>query len=450
MLSASKISNSLLVIAVLIAFCSVEIAKINWQDSTGIGLGWVTIIQYTLMASAMLGIWYVGPKSNNWRDYRALLVVAITIRLLMIPMTPYTSNDIDRYMFDGKVTLEGHDPYSVSHNSDKVAQYRATWPTPSEHAKYTTIYPPGAISLFTIAAAGGPALAPLIWKSMLALASVTSLLVMMPILRRLQRLRHLSFFALSPILLFETGIGAHIDALTTLFVVLAIYMYQRMKFTSTGIMIGLGTIVKLFPVFLLVPLCFASFNMKRCFNIGASAMGVIFIGYAIAFLLGMHPIGSTTVFFEKWRNASPFIELINGYLTGQTLLYFILIVLTAGLGLIAISISCCSKLAAEDDSLVKAMQWTLSLPLLLSPVVFPWYLMPLVPLFTIKPSFFLFAWLTLIPLSYEVLNEFASSGLWQPSTWPIALLGMGMLVGFTIDRLLALKKIREVNFSCLK
>ncbi|MEM0911777.1 MAG: glycosyltransferase 87 family protein [Pseudomonadota bacterium] len=442
----------ILLLAIATALSSFWLHRVDWSrlQEADVGLGAYTILQYTVMMGCMLAYWYLGPKSNRWQDHTLLIIVAIIIRLLLIPIDPYTSNDIERYIFDGKVALEGFDPYHVSHDADALLDLRNTWPTPQEHAKYVTLYPPGAISLFAFSAAFGPDVAPIIWKTLLGLASVATLLFMVPILVKLQRLKHLSLVALSPILIFEAGVGAHLDAITSMFVVLAILCYQNKKMAATGLMIGLGTVIKLFPVLLLLPLCIARFNLKRSTTIAIAATSIIFSAYGIAIMLGMHPVGSTPVFFEKWRNASPFIDVINNYLKGEILLVFILSVLTIGFGTIALSIFRRSTLTEKDDSLIRAIQWTLSLPLLLSPVVFPWYLMSLVPLFAIRPTVFLFAWLSLIPVTYEVLNRFTCCNIWEPAVWPVVLLGLGLLLGFVIDMFNHSKRLTQVNVSCLR
>ncbi|WP_237707101.1 hypothetical protein [Pseudoalteromonas sp. BSi20652] len=70
------------------------------------------------------------------------------------------------------------------------------------------------------------------------------------------------------------------------------------------------------------------------------------------------------------------------------------------------------------------MQAALALPLILSPVLFPWYLLPLVPLLALRPNIYLLAWLLLMPMTYEVLGNFLCCQQWQPALWPVVLLGV--------------------------
>ncbi len=66
----------------------------------------------------------------------------------------------------------------------------------------------------------------------------------------------------------------------------------------------------------------------------------------------------------------------------------------------------------------KAARALRTAPFLLSPVVFPWYLCPLVPLVAMKPSAALLAWVIAAPLTYEVVNSHS----WEPAAWPLVIL----------------------------
>jgi hypothetical protein len=65
------------------------------------------------------------------------------------------------------------------------------------------------------------------------------------------------------------------------------------------------------------------------------------------------------------------------------------------------------------------MQAAVALPLLLSPVIFPWYLMPLVPLMALYPNKYLIIWMFLMPLTYEVVGQFICCQVWQAAQWPV-------------------------------
>jgi hypothetical protein len=156
----------------------------------------------------------------------------------------------------------------------------------------------------------------------------------------------------------------------------------------------------------------------------------ILAGYGALFAIGFNPIGSISIFFQKWRNASPLFEVFDTYLSDLgliTLLFFIATVTAIGIA----SVCYFDKKQSNGVSSnvigpkhVFCLQLAVALPLFLSPVLFPWYLMPLVPLLALGPNLYLLTWLFLMPLTYEVLGEFICCGHWQPASWPVWLLGI--------------------------
>jgi hypothetical protein len=412
------------------------LAHKDWTQDSVLQLGSFNIFQYSLLALCMLLCWCTGPKTNALSDYKALIVVAILARIMLIPIDSYSSNDIDRYLFDGKMAISGFDPYRISHDAPPLVALREQWQPPAEHAQYTTVYPPLALGLFALAASAGIDSAALVWKLLVTVASLGILWLMIQVLGFYQCLRHLPLLALSPLLILETGVGAHLDVFSTLAISAALYFYTDKRWFGTGIAIGIGALCKILPIVLLLPFVLSVRRFSHQVILVSGAVITLFVGYGGAFLAGFQPLGSLPVFFQKWRNGSPLFDFMQQNMPSAYLLLSLLFLAFIGLSLVAWTTGYKSKNEQEPSLNIRALQWTLCIPLLLSPVVFPWYLMPLVPLFVLSPSVFLLLWLSLLPFTYEVLNQFASCQIWAPASWPITLLGLGMLCGLLLDWLI--------------
>ena len=404
----------------------------------GIGLwgaqytGTITILQFAWLSLCMLSAWKYAPPLHSISDCQHLLGIALIAHLILIPIDSYTSNDITRYLFDGKIALEGLDPYSINHNNNQLTQLKNQWAPPPEHAKYTTLYPPLALGLFSLSASAGITYASVVWKILVAFASIGSLCASALILQHIQRLAYLPLIALSPLLILETGVGAHVDAFSTLFVCLCIWAWQRNKLLLSGVFIALGTLVKLLPLALLLPLFFSARSRKDAFTLCASTISVIISAYALMFLLGFRPIGSISIFFQKWRFGSPAFQTLDSLLSSNTLIIVILTTLASVSALIAwrcFQIGRRSPSTNQQNTIYASIQYMLALPLLLSPVIFPWYLMPLVPLLSMYTRPWLLLWILLAPLSYEVLGQFACCNNWAPAQWPLFILAAGLGIG---------------------
>ncbi|MBD2842731.1 glycosyltransferase 87 family protein [Erythrobacter rubeus] len=335
-----------------------------------------------------------------------------------------TSNDSERYLWDGAVALAGFDPYQTAPDHPSVAGLRGLWATPPEHAQYATLYPPAALALFAFAASFGPDLAFWVWKAILALAGITSLILMLKVLRYYDREQHFALLALSPLLVFETGIGAHLDAILVLGLAIMLWAQTQSRWALMGTALGVVTCVKFSPLVLLVPLLFI-LDRPAFIRVAGSALLVIAGVYGSALLLGYVPLGILPEFLEKWRGGSPVFFALEQILDGPGL--------ALATGALAAGGLLVSAFLAWRGKALLACTAALATPLLVSPVVFPWYLMILVPFLALRPSWTVLLWVTSVPVTYEVLDLWLGSGVWSPQPWPLAVIAIGWLIGLSLD-----------------
>ena len=368
---------------------------------------------------------------NNQLSANLILGIGVVARLLLLGVPGFASNDTERYLWDGAVLLNGFDPYQLHPDHPALASLRAIWPTPEEHAAYPTLYPPLALGIFSLCAIAGADSGIWAWKLVTTCASIACLFVVYGVLKKLGQQRHLALFSVSPLVLLETGVNAHVDSLSMLAISLMLWFSVHKQWLWAGVAIGLGASIKLLPLLALGPLLFANpqKNWPRIlFGVGAA----LAVCYGVATFLHLVPVGSLATFFLKWRFGSPVYSLIEWLhslgapnLFAAINLQTILILLAVIAGAIALWLS--------RRDLHRGLTLMLSIPLILSPVVFPWYLVVLVPLATIRPNILLQVWLITAPFSYEVLNDFASTNTWEPATWPLWVIAAGWVVGFCVS-----------------
>jgi len=394
-------------------------------------------MQYSIAFMAMLFVWYSTPTQPQFSEFRWLILAAIGARLIPLYVDPYTSNDVLRYLFDGRVALEGLDPYLVPHNAVELIQLREQWMPPAEHAKYPTLYPPLALALFSLAALGGPENAIWIWNTMTTAASLALMFIAYQVLSHADKLRHFPLIALSPLLILEAGEGMHIDIFTALVVLLVIRCWQMNSYLSAGASIGVGALIKVLPILLLLPLFILLRTWRVRLQLVVAAFGILFLGYGAALLIGLKPIGSLEVFFEKWRSGSPFFHWLEPIFGYPSLMILVTILTIIGFVFVGVFSWLKARKTSNTNTLqsfgVLAMQAMFIIPLFLSPVIFPWYLLPLVVLMSIRPSVFVLIWSFTLPFIYEVLNQFACCGIWAAASWPIHMIGISLLLALAVD-----------------
>lgn len=140
-----------------------------------------------------------------------LLLVAAVLRLLLLPLPPTLSDDLLRYVWDGRVVAAGFDPYSLPPEAEELAPLRDERWERMPHREVPTVYPPLAMGLFSIAAA---TLWPLYATKLLVTAlDVAGCALLFAVARRrgLPTTRVL-WYAWNPLVVLETAGMGHVDA----------------------------------------------------------------------------------------------------------------------------------------------------------------------------------------------------------------------------------------------
>ena len=80
----------------------------------------------------------------------AILTTAALLRVSILPLDPYHSTDIYRYIWDGRVQAAGVNPYLYIPVDTALSALRDTtiWPNINRAGYAHTIYPPAAEALF--------------------------------------------------------------------------------------------------------------------------------------------------------------------------------------------------------------------------------------------------------------------------------------------------------------
>ncbi len=117
-----------------------------------------------LLLSGIPGLLVAGllPRfPYRWVPLWAIVGVGVAARLVFFAPEPFLSDDVFRYLWDGRVQLAGYSPYGVPPIDLFMADVEGDWP-PEEHVgprvnhpDIPTIYPPGLELIFWGAAALG-------------------------------------------------------------------------------------------------------------------------------------------------------------------------------------------------------------------------------------------------------------------------------------------------------
>lgn len=214
----------------------------------------VLMLSATLLLS--VGCWLTLNKGWELR-LRHILVVAGLLRLSMLPMMPSLSDDAYRYLWDGRLLLNGQNPY---HHTPAETAWRDDLFRLQGYPTTHTIYPPGAQLLFASAVAVGERFGTswqwsyFAWKVMLIAAELWAVYLLLRLLQShgLPAARGV-LYAWHPLVVVELAGQAHTDALWVLAIALALWGFASGSAGKGLPAVVIGGAIRVFP-FVLVPL----------------------------------------------------------------------------------------------------------------------------------------------------------------------------------------------------
>jgi len=306
----------------------------------------------------------------------ALLLVlgmGALFRLILVPTPPALSDDLYRYLWDGRVQAAGINPYTYPPRAPELAPLRdeAVWPR-INRPKEPTIYPPAAQAVFAGAWWLGLR-TPATWKILTVAADIAAMLLIVRLLGALGRDRRaVVAYAWNPLPILAFGHSGHIDALVVLGLVAAGLAWQAGALRRLGLCLGLAAAVKLYPLMALPAFVRGRngrWSTRRAAAVSALAAGVVAASYLPIANLGAQAFG--------YLSAGYLSE--EGYTTGRRFLLFHALGLDGRLlGPLLLAAVVIVALRSQRPAPTRAA-WVLGAVAVVT-LTYPWYAAPLVAL----------------------------------------------------------------------
>lgn len=378
-----------------LALCGVLLhAGLPLGARLGVAVGWAAL------ASVVR-----APGLGGW----ALVALALGMRGLVLTGDAGLSDDLYRYLWEGRVLLGGGNPFTHAPDDPALAPLRDGLWARVQHKEVSAIYPPGAMALFAATRALGGEVGA--WRALAGLADVGTVgaLAWVARGRGLPNTAAL-VWALHPLPALESAGSGHLEALALPGLVVALGCLDRGRVGWAAAVASAGALVKLLPLVVLGP---TLRRPSRALGLGLGAGAALGLGllaplWDAGALLG-RGFGR---YYEAWAfNASLFhlLEALTGDGASARRLGVALGALWVGWAW-----------AMRRDPAAFALHACGAL-VLLSPVVHPWYV-----LWALAPALLLGVWPWLVLaagslLSYTALETLDAAGRWQEPTWVIGL-----------------------------
>jgi hypothetical protein len=381
-------------------------------------LGLASVLVYAASAFFVTGppdtLWWIALYATAWVFYLALFLRArladfvaspwvlvawaLAARLVLTTSEVWLSDDLWRYLLDGRVLIEGINPFRYAPADPFIQERFAALASRVNHPEVPTIYPPTIQFVGGLAAAAG--LMEVGWRVLVSVIDVGA----MVLVARLfgggdSGWRAAAVYGLCPLLVFETGANGHLEAIAALPLVYAISEMNRRRPWRAGIGFGIAILAKYYPL-LLLPLWIRREGFRR---MSVSAIAVAALGLIPFMLGGVDVFAGLRTYLVHWSFNSPVFAMLDALPAEPQLIRATPFVL-AGIAAIV------AGWRREDP--VAVIPMLLFGFLVIGPTLHPWYALWVLPWLGPRPHPGLWAFVGAMGGSYAVWWSVAQTGVW--------------------------------------
>ncbi len=334
------------------------------------------ILCFFLLGIAMFGLVFSWPAIRKIRG-QILTIIGISVLLRVGLFFAAPSDDIYRYLWEGRLILDGVSPYQDVAESEYYDAYKNDLWEQMNHKERLTAYPPLSQYLFAVIYVAGPNA--YFFKLIFILLDIAAILLIIKLLiNRSLPIRWAGFYAFNPVILASFAAEGHFDIGLVVFLLLTALAIDQKRFLWACALLAMAVQFKIIALIGL-PFLFKKAGFKgMCAFAGASLLIALpYLGDLPALISALLGFGGGSSFngivhdplFRWTRNR----ELVN------------LFVLAGFLSVYAVRL-----FLSKKDDWVSDWIWVCGALLIFSPIVHFWYLSWLLPFIALRPSL---AWL---------------------------------------------------------
>ena len=359
---------------------------------------------------------FATPKFEGRISRRVLvigLVLAASWHVEFLRAPAGTDDDIHRYVWDGRLQRLGYNPYLVVPSDPAVKGLHIAETRNLNNPDLPSPYPAGAQLFFRAVTAAQESI--FAFKVAFVVCELAIVFVLLDVLRCTRQAPHLVLaFAWNPLSAIEVAGSGHIDVVGALLLVLSAAALVRRWRATSAVALGLAIAVKFLPVVLL-PLCWKRVRIRDA-ALAAAVLGLLYVPFLNH---GRIPIGSLGTYVRNFRFNGPVFAILDHVAPPQLLVGLALLV-----GLV--TATWLRRVAPEWSP--DQFAWPVAASLLCAPVVFPWYLLWLLPFLTSASTLLIIVWTVSIIPTYVQWHLSTLRGSWRALPGWVMLVEYGCLV----------------------
>ena len=381
-------------------------------------------LQLISLFTFLFVVYFIVYKFFSATHFKFLVIAGVLFRVLLLFSVPNLSDDVYRFIWDGRLSANGINPFS--HLPTEIMQMLpVTGITEELFAQlnsqgHYTIYPPVMQGFFWIAAkffSMNVYGAIVLFKCIIVLFEIATFFLLIQLLKKLFLPKHLALlYILNPLVITELTGNVHFDGVMVFFVLLAFLLLLKNNWSASAICLGLGVATKLLPV-LFIPLLINKLGWKRglLYSLITGATTLMLFAFVFDMATVQHLLNSVDLFIRKFEfNASVYyiVRYIGTLVKGYNIIAIagpFLILLSA---LIIFIISFRNKKIGWQPFFTKTL-FIVSTWLLFSTTVHPWYICLPVALAVFTTFRYAIVWSFTATLSYAAYQSIpVNENLW--------------------------------------
>ena len=314
------------------------------------------------------------------------LALAAIWHFEFLRVPPGLDDDIHRYLWDGRVQRLGYNPYLLVPSDPTLASLHTSETRRLNNPEVPSPYPPGAQLFFRAVTAIHESIFAL--KVAFVICDSAIVFVLLDILRRTRQGQHwVLAYAWHPLLATDVAGSGHVDIVGVLLLLVSAAALMRRRRAAAAIAFGLAVSVKLVPIVLL-PLYWKRVRLRD----GVLAGLVFGLPYVPFLNHGRIPFGSLGTYVQRFRFNDPVFAVLERLTAPQVV---------AGLAVLVGLLTAVWMRRRSAEFSPVAFAWPMAATLLCAPVVYPWYMLWLLPFLRSASTVPITIWtLSIIPTYY--------------------------------------------------
>ena len=360
--------------------------------------------------------------------HRVIVIGLVLAALWHVPFLltpPGSDDDIHRYVWDGRVQRLGYNPYIVVPSDPAHSALHTSETRTLNNPDVPSPYPAGAQLFFRAVTAIHESVFAL--KVAFVVCDLAIVLVLLDILRSSGQGAHwVLAYAWNPLLAIEVAGSGHIDIVGALLLLVSVAALERRLRAIAAVAFGLAVAVKFLPIVLL-PLYWKRVRIRDA-ALTAVVVGLLYVPFLSH---GRIPIGSLGTYVQSFRFNDPVFATLERVAAPQ---------LAVGMAVLAgfLTAICLRRLSKAPALSSDAFAWPMAASLLCAPVVYPWYLLWLLPFVRSGSTLPIIVWTVSIIPTYYVWHLRTLGRPWLVPGW-IMLLEYGCVA--TAAAIIAFRRI---------